>query len=399
MKMKHFIYYLFFALVVLVNGNAVKAETKVLKVAILDPATPGNNDPALQMGVRELISNCFVNYGQEYSIVERSQLDKVMQEARFSNTDAVDESQATELGRLAGADRVVLSVISNMGTRSLISVKMINVETASVVKQQSKIVETDLLLDVIEPVTMVLLGKENTSTNIETPLVAKNNTTTHKNNKTIVVTEGTTDPFADEIGELGEIPSIKCKLPSQLKDFRSEMLIPLLDAGTINVAYDWSELRIFDMPINTFLQELYDNDQAKITNEKSQTDGIIQSLIPPFIVKANEKLKDVQLSSINDKSPIRLIIKMRDFYGLSCVIDYIFVNVETNEVLSGIRINKKAIIGKIFNPSAHQAIVNLKSKNLSLINCFSFMSTIMDKMGGEFGKKLNNALKDAKKKR
>lgn len=397
--MKHFIYYLFFALVVLVNGNAVKAETKVLKVAILDPATPGNNDPALQMGVRELISNCFVNYGQEYSIVERSQLDKVMQEARFSNTDAVDESQATELGRLAGADRVVLSVISNMGTRSLISVKMINVETASVVKQQSKIVETDLLLDVIEPVTMVLLGKENTSTNIETPLVAKNNTTTHKNNKTIVVTEGTTDPFADEIGELGEIPSIKCKLPSQLKDFRSEMLIPLLDAGTINVAYDWSELRIFDMPINTFLQELYDNDQAKITNEKSQTDGIIQSLIPPFIVKANEKLKDVQLSSINDKSPIRLIIKMRDFYELSCVIDYIFVNVETNEVLSGIRINKKAIIGKIFNPSAHQAIVNLKSKNLSLINCFSFMSTIMDKMGGEFGKKLNNALKDAKKKR
>ncbi|MBQ2838512.1 MAG: hypothetical protein IJE73_02600 [Muribaculaceae bacterium] len=398
--MKHFIYYLFFALVVLVNGNVVKAETKVLKVAILDPATPGNNDPALQMGVRELISNCFVNYGQEYSIVERSQLDKVMQEARFSNTDAVDESQATELGRLAGADRVVLSVISKMGTRSLISVKMINVETASVVKQQSKIVETDLLLDVIEPVTMVLLGKENTSTNIETPLVAKNNTTTHKNNKTIVVTEGTTDPFADEIGEPGEIPSIKCKVPSQLKDFRSEMLIPLLDAGIINVVYDWSELRIFDMPINTFLQELYENDQAKIANEQLQIDNHIRSSISPFIDKANEKLKDVQLSSINDKSPIRLIIKMRDSYNLSFVIDYIFVNVETNEVLSGVRIEKKAFPGRLILPSAPQVLAALKKKNITTsIHLFSFMSTIMDKMGGEFGKKLNNALKDAKKKR
>lgn len=398
--MKHFIYYLFFALVVLVNGNVVKAETKVLKVAILDPATPGNNDPALQMGVRELISNCFVNYGQEYSIVERSQLDKVMQEARFSNTDAVDESQATELGRLAGADRVVLSVISKMGTRSLISVKMINVETASVVKQQSKIVETDLLLDVIEPVTMVLLGKENTSTNIETPLVAKNNTTTHKNNKTIVVTEGTTDPFADEIGELGEIPSIKCKLPSQLKDFRSEMLIPLLDAGIINVVYDWSELRIFDMPINTFLQELYENDQAKIANEQLQIDNHIRSSISPFIDKANEKLKDVQLSSINDKSPIRLIIKMRDSSHLSFVIDYIFVNVETNEVLSGVRIEKKAFPRRLILPSAPEVLAALKKKNITTsIHLFSFMSTIMDKMGGEFGKKLNNALKDAKKKR
>ncbi|GEM_PF-3278362 len=398
--MKRFIYYLFFALVALANGNAVKAETKVLKVAILDPAIPGNNDPALQMGVRELISNCFVNYGQEYSIVERSQLDKVMQEAKFSNTDAVDESQATELGRLAGADRVVLSVISKMGTRSLISVKMINVETASVVKQQSKIVETDLLLDVIEPVTMVLLGKENALADIETPTTPKDNTTDQTNKQTITISEDATDPFADVIGEPGKIPSIKCTLPSQTKDFRPEMLIPLLDVSIINVVYDWSELQIYNMPFNTFLQELCENDQARIANEHLQIDNIIRSSISPFLDKANEKLKDVQLSSTNDKSPIRLIIKMKKHDVLSSVIDYIFVNVETNDVLSGIRIKKQAFPGKIFTLPASEILAILKKKNITTsIPFFNYMSTIMDKMGGEFGKKLNSALKDAKKKR
>lgn len=395
--MNRFICYLFTALAVLVNGNTVSAETKVLKVAILDPALPGNNDPALQMGVRELISNCFVNYGQEYSIVERSQLDKVMQEAKFNNTDAVDESQATELGRLAGADRVVLSVISKMGNRSLISVKMINVETASIVKQQSKIVESDLLLDVIEPVTMALLGKENASANIESLSTSKNNTTDQTDNKTITVSEGATDPFADVIGEPGKIPSINCTLPSQTKDFNPERLIPLLDANIINVVYDWSDLRIFDMPYNAFIQELCENDQARIANENLQIDGILRSSIFPFLDRANGKLKDVQLSSINDKSPIRLIIKIRGYYD-SCVIDYIFVNVETNEVLSGIRIKKRSVIGY---PSASVAfLAYLKEKNRTSIAVdFNYISTLMDIMGGEFGKKLNNALKDAKKKR
>ena len=149
-------------LIILAISNSINTYSapKQLKVAIIDPVMPSKTDPSLQIGVREIISACFVNNGKNYSIVERSQLEKVMQEAKFNNSDAVDESQATELGRLAGADRVVLSVISQLGTRSLISIKMINVETATIEKQQSKLVDTESLLDVIEPITLVILGQK-----------------------------------------------------------------------------------------------------------------------------------------------------------------------------------------------------------------------------------------------
>ena len=289
------------------------AEAKTLRVAILDPALPGNEDVALQMGVRELISSCFVNYGETYSIVERSQLDKVMQEAKFSNTDAVDESQATELGRLAGADRVVLSVISKMGNRSLISVKMINVETASIEKQQSKIVETDALLDAIEPVTMAILDVNanvniNVNANIDVPKDNSQSKQLNKpqNNAKTVTADGSADaPFAEVIGAAGKMPSIECVLPSQSKDFRPEKLIPLLDVSDINVVYDWSELLIDNMTFIAYMQQMCENDQTKIDEECRRADEYVRNAIPSFIVKANDKLKETQLSEIRVNSPIR----------------------------------------------------------------------------------------------
>jgi hypothetical protein len=134
-------------------------QEQKLRVAVFDPSSSGTAiDEGTKVAVRELISSTFVNTGK-YTIVERSLLDRVMKEQAFSNTDVVDESQATELGRLAGANKVVLSVVTLVGGRNMLSVKVIDVQTATVDQQKTKIVSSNDLLDVVEPLTLELLGE------------------------------------------------------------------------------------------------------------------------------------------------------------------------------------------------------------------------------------------------
>jgi hypothetical protein len=135
-------------------------ENVKLRVAVFDPSSSGTTiDEGTKVAVRELISSTFVNTG-DYNIVERSLLEKVMNEQEFSNSGAVDDTQATEVGKLAGANKVVISVVTLVGGRNMLSIKMIDVQTATIEQQKTKIVNTNDLLDIVEPLTAELLGKE-----------------------------------------------------------------------------------------------------------------------------------------------------------------------------------------------------------------------------------------------
>ena len=145
---------LFFAVQIL------SAQDEKLRVAIFDPTSSGTAiDEGTRIAVREIISSTFVNTGR-YNIVERSLLQQVMREQKFSNTDDVDDAHATELGRLAGANQVVLSVITMVGGRNMLSIKKIDVQTATVEAQRTKIVPSNDLLTSVEPLALELLGEE-----------------------------------------------------------------------------------------------------------------------------------------------------------------------------------------------------------------------------------------------
>ncbi|MDR0605789.1 MAG: hypothetical protein LBG80_15960 [Bacteroidales bacterium] len=130
-----------------------------LRVAILDPSASGTSiDEGTKLAVQELISSTFVNTGK-YIMIERSMIDKIMKEQAFQNSDMADNSQATELGKLVGANKVVLSAVSLVGGRNMLSIKIIDVQTATIDQQKTKIVNTNDLLDVVEPLTLELLGE------------------------------------------------------------------------------------------------------------------------------------------------------------------------------------------------------------------------------------------------
>ena len=142
----------------LVQLSIFAQENERLRIAVFDPASSGTSiDEGTKIAVREIISSTIVNTGK-YNIVERSLLEKVMQEQQFTNSGAVDDLQATEVGKLAGANKIVLSVVTLTGGRNMVSIKIIDVKTASVDRQKVKIVTSGELLDVVEPLTLEMLG-------------------------------------------------------------------------------------------------------------------------------------------------------------------------------------------------------------------------------------------------
>ena len=132
------------------------AQDKI-RVAVFDPVSGGNGiDAGTVIAIREIIGSTIVNTG-EYSLVERSMLESVMEEQAFTNSGIVDDTQATEIGKLAGANKVVVSVITAVAGHNMLSIKMIDVETATVEKQRVKVVAPEDLLFTVEPLTASLI--------------------------------------------------------------------------------------------------------------------------------------------------------------------------------------------------------------------------------------------------
>lgn len=147
------------------------AENTKLRIAVFDPTSSGTSiDEGTKVAIREIISSTIVNAGN-YDIVERSLLEKVMQEQSFSNSGAVDDNDATEIGKLAGANKIILSVVTLTGGRNMLSVKMIDVKTASVERQKVNVVASGELLNVVEPLTLALIDAS-ANNNEESTVVA-----------------------------------------------------------------------------------------------------------------------------------------------------------------------------------------------------------------------------------
>ena len=142
----------------------INAQEK-LRVAVFDPVSIGESiDAGTRIAIREIISSTIVNVG-EYSLVERSMLERVIEEQTFSNSGIVDDTQATEIGKLAGANKVVVSVITVTSGRYMLSIKMIDVKTAAVEKQRVKVIASQDLIYIIEPITKSMITGSDIDTN------------------------------------------------------------------------------------------------------------------------------------------------------------------------------------------------------------------------------------------
>ena len=104
---------------------ACHAQTKK-RVAVLnfDYATVQSGVAALfgsnqdvGKGIADILVDRLVS-GSLYSVIERKQLDKIMAEQNFSNSDRADSTTAAKIGKMAGVDAIITGSITEFGNET-----------------------------------------------------------------------------------------------------------------------------------------------------------------------------------------------------------------------------------------------------------------------------------------
>jgi curli biogenesis system outer membrane secretion channel CsgG len=66
-------------------------------------------------GIADLLVDRLVNDGV-YSVIERKELDKIIQEQNFSNSDRADPASAAKIARILGVDAIIIGSITQFGS-------------------------------------------------------------------------------------------------------------------------------------------------------------------------------------------------------------------------------------------------------------------------------------------
>lgn len=86
--------------------------------------------------VAELIGSNLAEIGK-YTVVERDQLEKLFIEQGIQTKTFVDESTAIELGKISGANNIVVGSIFQVGSKLVITARFLDSETGEVLKSES----------------------------------------------------------------------------------------------------------------------------------------------------------------------------------------------------------------------------------------------------------------------
>ncbi len=157
-------------MVMLLMSLPALANDAKFRVAIFDPIINSENvESEIKSSIREIITSTVVNSGK-YTAVERSLLEKVFKEQEFTNSGVVDDSNAVEIGKLTGANKVVVSLISPTsfkglfkGQKAMFSIKIIDVQTANIDKQRVKEISMNDWLNEVSSITEEMVSGQNTT--------------------------------------------------------------------------------------------------------------------------------------------------------------------------------------------------------------------------------------------
>jgi curli biogenesis system outer membrane secretion channel CsgG len=104
-----------------VVSTAVAQQKKRVAVMNFDYATVKSysaaifgTDQDIGKGIADLVVEKLVQGGQ-YSVIERKQLDKIIAEQNFSNSDRADSNTAAKIARILGVDAIITGSITQFG--------------------------------------------------------------------------------------------------------------------------------------------------------------------------------------------------------------------------------------------------------------------------------------------
>lgn len=134
------------------GGAAGQAGTDLPTVAVLDftglMIGDGGNSAPLGKAVSAMLTTELT--GREgIRVIERQQLQDLLEEQRLSLSGRVEESTALEVGKLVGAQYVIFGAVTSIAEQLRMDMRAVDVETSEILEVQKLSAKTAELLDVV----------------------------------------------------------------------------------------------------------------------------------------------------------------------------------------------------------------------------------------------------------
>ena len=112
--------------------KAVSSEVEGRRVAVVSLETmTGAVDDETVDGLLLFIENAFVNT-RRVKVVERNNIESIVEEFEFQRTSMTEESTAVEIGKLANAELIVTGAVTFVGESYYLNIKLIDVESGEI---------------------------------------------------------------------------------------------------------------------------------------------------------------------------------------------------------------------------------------------------------------------------
>jgi len=98
---------------------------------------------------------------QKYTVIDRANRDKILSEVGFQQTGCVEGGCVVEAGRILGVGKIVVGKISKLGGTYVVSLQLLNVETATVetsTRERCDDCEISALIDTVAHAARKLMG-------------------------------------------------------------------------------------------------------------------------------------------------------------------------------------------------------------------------------------------------
>jgi len=113
-----------------------KWSGKRIKIAVmnLEPNNLSNQTAAL---ISDVLRNVLFDFGK-YSVIERSSIDKILNEQKFQMTGCTSTECAVEVGKILSVQQTVIGTIGKIGDKFVINVRLVDVESAELIATASE---------------------------------------------------------------------------------------------------------------------------------------------------------------------------------------------------------------------------------------------------------------------
>lgn len=132
-------------------------------LAILNFNTDQTLNPAQVASFQQRLSS-FAAEAQEWVLIERNQMDLILNEQGFQQSGVCEKECQIEMGRLLGADLLVMGSIARMGKQWSITASLVDVASGKVLRSSLADVKTeeDLVGEPVREMVRKLRSEDNT---------------------------------------------------------------------------------------------------------------------------------------------------------------------------------------------------------------------------------------------